>query len=85
MIQRCQYPRFTLESCNTLGIVAERFRKKLDCDTAAQLGIGGLIHITHSTGSDVIGDLVMCQPRADHGVRQIWLRILPDNAHHSLI
>jgi hypothetical protein len=48
MIQRRQHPRFALEPLYTFGIVAKHFRQKLDGNTAAQLRIGGLIHVTHS-------------------------------------
>jgi predicted xylose isomerase-like sugar epimerase len=48
VVQRRKHLRFVLESRNTFGIVAESFRKKLDGDTTAQLGIGGLIHVAHS-------------------------------------
>src|SRR5262245_2410029 len=61
MIQGCQDAGFTLESRNTIGIVAERFGKELDRDTTSQLRIGSLIDIAHSAGSDVTSDLVMCE------------------------
>src|SRR5262245_44219316 len=70
MIQRCQYTRFTLESCNTFGIVAESVRKKLNGDTAPQFCVGGLIHIAHTARSNVTRDLVVCEFRADHGVNK---------------
>jgi hypothetical protein len=46
VIQRGENSRFTLESRNTLRIVAERFGKKLDGDTAAELRICGLEHLS---------------------------------------
>src|SRR5262249_31632020 len=67
MIQRRQHAGFTLESRNTLGIVTECFREEFDGDTAAQLGIGGLIYVAHATRPDVTVDLVMCQFGSDRG------------------
>ena len=50
-------------------IVVEGFGKEFDSDAAAELGVGGLIHVTPSAGSDVARDLVMCEFRADHGAK----------------
>jgi hypothetical protein len=48
-------------------------------DTPAELRVGGLIHVTHATRSDVICDLVIREFGADHGVNEIWRRILSNN------
>jgi hypothetical protein len=79
MIQRRQHARFTLKSRNAFAVVTEGFGQKLDGDTAAQLRIGGLIDISHSTRSDVTRDFVMCELAANHGVNEIWRRILSNN------
>jgi hypothetical protein len=36
---------------------------------------------THAPGAQVRHDLIMCEPRAYHGVDEIWLRILSNNPH----
>src|SRR5262245_60051414 len=79
MVQRRQHARFTLESRNTFGIVAERFRETLDRNTAAELRVVGLIYVTHSAGSNVTCDFVVCEFRADHSVNEIWRRILSNH------
>jgi hypothetical protein len=51
--------------------VRECFRKKFDRDTAAQPGIRGLIHLAHAAGSQMAGDLVVCELGSDHGAMKI--------------
>lgn len=46
--------------------MAEGFGKELDRDTAAELRVGGLIHVSHATRPDVTRDLVMCESASDH-------------------
>src|SRR5262249_25123189 len=70
VIQRCQHPRFTLESRNAFRVVAEGFRKELDGNTAAEFHVGGLIDVSHSARTQVTCDLVVCEPSADHGVNE---------------
>ena len=81
VIQRCQHSGFTLESPNTFGIVAKRFRKKFDGDTADQLRIGGLIYVAHTARSDMIGDLAMREFCSDYGVNEICGRIVSNYLH----
>jgi hypothetical protein len=66
MIQERQYTGFPLESSNALGIVAERFRKKLNCDTTAELYVGSLVTSPYSARPNVTSDLVMCEFCSDH-------------------
>ena len=49
-------------------IVRKGFGKELDRDTAAQLRVGGLIHLSHAACSQVAGDFVMCEFGSDHEV-----------------
>ena len=70
MVQRRQHSGFTLESCGSFSIVRKDFGKKLDSNTAAQLRVGGLIHVSHAARSQVAGDFVVCQFGADHDVRR---------------
>jgi hypothetical protein len=71
VIQRSQHACFALEPRDTLGVAAEGVRKQLDRDAAAQLGIGGLVDVTHPAGADVLGDFVMRESRADHAASHL--------------
>jgi hypothetical protein len=72
---------FLLESRYALTVVAEGFRKGLDGDTTAQLRVSGLIDLSHAARSQVAGDLIMCEFRADHDVTRMRGRILSNNPH----
>jgi hypothetical protein len=76
MIQRRQNAGFTLESRHTFAVVTESLRKKLDGNTAAQLGVGSLIDLSHAARTQMAGDLVMYEIGADHDVMKICGRIL---------
>src|SRR5262245_28239751 len=78
MIQRSQHAGLILESRHALVIVTEDFREELDSDTAAQLGISCLIHFTHTTCSQMAGDLVVSESSSNHGVNENLGRILPN-------
>ena len=58
MIQRRERLRLACESRQALRIAREQLRKNLDRDIAVQARIAGAIHLPHSTGADVTGDLV---------------------------
>ena len=79
VIQRRQHARFALESRHAFAVVTEGFGKKLDGDTAAQLGVGGLIDVAHAARTQMAGDLVMCEFGSDHDVMKICGRILSNN------
>src|SRR5262249_18109403 len=64
-----------------LAVVAERFRKKLDRYTAAELRVSGLKHFAHSAFSEQRCDIVACEFGSDHGVSEIWLRILSNTPY----
>jgi hypothetical protein len=40
--------------------------KKLDCDTATELAIGSLVHLSHAAGSEVTGNFVVCEFDSNH-------------------
>ena len=56
--------------------MTERFREEFDGNAAAELRVGGLVYISHTARPNVTGDLVMSEFCSDHGVREIWRRIL---------
>ncbi len=66
MIQRREHARLALETRDTLGVAREFLGQHLDCDAAAELRIGSLVHVPHAAGADVRGDLVVCESAADH-------------------
>src|SRR5262245_15712312 len=79
MIQRRQHAGFALESCYAFAVVTEGFRKKLDGNTAAQLRVNGLIHLSHAARTQMARDLVMCELGSDHDVVEMCGRILSNH------
>ena len=63
MIERRQHLRFSLESRETLAVLRERVGKDLERDLAAQLGVPGAIHLTHSAHTERPDDFVGAQAR----------------------
>src|SRR5262249_31450385 len=59
MIQRRQHLRLTLESCDTVRIASERFRKYLDRYVTFQPQVARAIDITHAAGADETHNLVI--------------------------
>lgn len=76
VIQRREHMRLTPKPCQAFGIVGECGGQQLDVDTATQLRVCGLIHLSHAAGSEVPHDLVMCEFGSDHGGAKIRGRIL---------
>jgi hypothetical protein len=64
---------FAIESRSSIGVIRECFRQYLDCDLASQFRVSGLIHLAHSTCSQVAGDLVMREPGSDHWINLRWI------------
>jgi hypothetical protein len=56
--------------------VCESFGQEFNSNTATQFRVGRLIHVSHATRTQMRGDLVMCEFRADHNVRKNCGRIL---------
>ena len=59
MIQHGKNSSLALESCGAIGIVSEGFRQQFDRHAAAELGIRGLVHLSHAARSQVTGDFKM--------------------------
>jgi hypothetical protein len=74
MIQRCKDACFTLEARDTIPIMRERLRKKFDGDVSAERRVRGLVHVTHSARTQMRGDFVVRESRADHR----FLRTAPE-------
>ena len=64
MIEGRQDLRFSLESGETLAVLRERVGQDLERDLAAQLGVPGAIHLTHSAHTERPDDFVGAQARA---------------------
>jgi len=58
--------------------VREGFGKQFDRYAAAQPRVGGLIDLTHTARSQMVGDFVMCEFGSDHDVKKKTGRILPE-------
>src|SRR5258708_36722596 len=68
MIQRCQQPRFPLESSHTLRVAGKRIRQHFQRDFALQLGIFGAIHLAHAARANRLNDLIGSQASSgSHG------------------
>ena len=65
MVQRSQNLCFTLKPCQPLRVGRERFGENLERHLALELGIDGLIHLSHAALADEGGHVVMAEPGAD--------------------
>ena len=61
MIQRREQSSFTLEPCDTLVVIGERFRQNFDGDLALELGIPRTIDLAHATYAEDLEDLVVAE------------------------
>ena len=80
MVQATDRTGLTLEAFPALGIVGEVFGKDFDGDGAVQAGVGGAIHLSHSTGTNERRDFV----GAESGSCRECHRYLPDVPSQSL-
>ena len=58
MVQAADRAGFTLEAFPALRVGGEVFRKDFDGNRAAQSGVGGAIHLSHTAGTELVGDFV---------------------------
>ena len=65
MIQRGYGPRFTLEAHQALRIARHFGGQNFQRHFAPQLGVGRAIDLTHATGANRGGDVVMGEPAVD--------------------
>jgi hypothetical protein len=65
VVQRGQRARLPVEPRQSILILCHRLRQDLDGHGAAQVGVGGAVHLTHATDTDLRGNLV----RTDSGTR----------------
>src|SRR5207237_901563 len=59
--------RFTLEALQSLRIVGQSFRKKLQGHTAPQARVLGFVNHTHASSTQLMEDAVMRDRLIDHG------------------
>ncbi len=69
MVQRGQDFGLTLKPCQPLRVSRESFGEDLERHLTLELGIGGLVDLSHAALADEGGDVVMAEPGAD-GERQ---------------
>ncbi len=58
MIERSQHLGLTLEPREAVLVIGERRRKRLDCNVALEVRIGGPIYLAHAAGADGFGDFI---------------------------
>ena len=58
VIERTDGTGFTLETFPALGVIGQVFGKDLDGNSAVQAGVGGAIHLSHTTGTNEGRDFV---------------------------
>ena len=63
VVQAADGPCFTLEAFPALRIGGQVFGKDFDGNRAVQPGVGCTIHLTHTTGTELVGDFVWAQAR----------------------
>ena len=66
MVQAADGFGLTLEAFTALRVTGEMFRQDLDGDSAVEAGVYGAIHFAHTTGTDLVGDLVGAEFCAYH-------------------
>ena len=64
MVQRGEHPRFSLETCKALLVLAECFGKHLDGHLTAELRILRPIDLAHPALADGLEDLVVAKSSA---------------------
>ena len=64
MVERGENFGFALKARETIGIARYRRGQHLDGDRALQVGIGGAIHLAHSTHANLRGDLIRAEADA---------------------
>src|SRR5678815_6127926 len=67
VIERGQEPRFALEARQPVGILRDYFGEYLEGNVTTEPGITGAIHLAHSTGADLLDDLVVAELFRYHG------------------
>ena len=65
MVQRGQDFRFTLKAGEAIRIVGEGLRQDFERHVPIQFGISGPIHLAHAAFTDLGGDVVVGDARAD--------------------
>ena len=79
MVQAGEDLRLTLKPCQPIRIAGKRFGQDLQRHLPVQLGIGGLIDLSHPALADEGGDVVVAESGADgqgHGLWRRWLGYL---------
>jgi hypothetical protein len=69
MVQCGRSLRFALEAGESLCILGNVVREKLQCDKTVQLNVLGLVNHTHPASAEFLEDAVMRNGLAEHGLR----------------
>jgi hypothetical protein len=78
VVERSEHLGFPLEAPHALLVLGKDRGQDLERYLAVQPGIGGPIHLTHSSGTELVGDLVMSDRLSNHGeclqniIKSIW-------------
>ena len=65
MVEAGEYLRLSLESRQPIRVSRKRLRQDLQCHLPVQLGIGGLIDLSHTPLTNEGGDVVVAESGAD--------------------
>jgi hypothetical protein len=72
VIERSQHLGFPLETAYALLVLRKDRGQDLQRHRAVQPGIGGPIHFTHASGTELGGDLVMGDRLSNHQKDVSW-------------
>lgn len=63
MVERGEYLRFPIESCQPFGVARERLRQHFECDVTIEPQIAGPIDFSHAAGPHGLNDFVGTETR----------------------
>src|SRR6266851_834235 len=66
IVQLRSCPRLTLETLQRFGVAHKIFRDELECNTAPELDVFGLIDYAHTTAAQLSQDAIVGDSLADH-------------------
>ncbi len=73
MVQRCENLRFPLKPRQSIRISGKRFGQDLERHLPVELGVGGLIDLSHPALADEGGDIVVAEWSTDFKSHKLWL------------
>jgi hypothetical protein len=67
VVERGEQLRLAFEACQALGVLGQLGWQQLDRDVAAEVGVGGAVHLARAASADHGGDAVVSERLADQG------------------